>query len=571
MESLTPLLNGAGASLVKARNVGAIRMNKPALTWECYRLSGLLSPDEWREVLERCLESLACPYRYDVVDTALRIWHPNDPPVEVPGSPYTCRNGYKLQRVAFGQHSEEIWVGITLTRLVFEPEAHHPTFFSTDELFSKGSYPAVLRHEPIIAGIRQLIKFFDQSLAGKALERHNHYAIKQHVSNVNYQFGNCTLSLAQMVHQPGLSKNLLNAVRSNTAAVSAAVRLGVLSTSVRNSAAAMRIAKEVVGVLRDWHCPALLEDLGNGDGIEPFLADSSRGQPIVLFPLEGKKGDRPSTSAIKWLRYLSSEHAAFQLCSTAANPVYSRHGLAIATLAKANGSIFVSEPVGFPNFHQSWFIGLDLGKGGLNQGKVVVITLTSPTGNLQAYWRASKDEDETLSAEVLHEGLAWIASVSASLSAGSHLYLIRDGRRPHHESLDFYHKALAGFEFTLIEFAKSGSPLIHKAAQEPEPGTTVLPEQSTFAALYPCISPQQGILTTPIKFCAPINPKNHSLFELSLLLTALCHSTTLSYQPSRLPAPLQWANGLARLSYTDLQFSGWSHKASKFVNLSTKE
>jgi hypothetical protein len=52
-----------------------------------------------------------------------------------------------------------------------------------------------------------------------------------------------------------------------------------------------------------------------------------------------------------------------------------------------------------------------------------------------------------------------------------------------------------------------------------------------------------------------------------LLLTALCHSATLSYQPSRLPAPVQWANGLARLSYTDLQFSGWSHRATKLVNL----
>jgi hypothetical protein len=110
----------------------------------------------------------------------------------------------------------------------------------------------------------------------------------------------------------------------------------------------------------------------------------------------------------------------------------------------------------FPNFYQSWFVGLDLGRGGLKKGKIVVITLTSPDGTLQAYWRAVKNEDDTLSPRILEEGL---------------------------------------------------------------------------------------------------------------LLTALCHSATLSYQPSRLPAPLQWANGLARLSYEDLQFSGWSHKPSKLLTL----
>ena len=267
------------------------------------------------------------------------------------------------------------------------------------------------------------------------------------------------------------------------------------------------------------------------------------------------------------LKYLDAEKAAFQLCSTASNPLYSRHGLAIAVLAKANGNIFTTEPIGFPDFYESWFVGLDLGRGGLNKGKIVVITLTSPDGNLQAYWRAKKNDDETLSLKVLCEGLSWIASKADSFGKGRHLYLIRDGLRPHNESLDCYREALSNHKFTLIEYSKSGSPLIHRSPFEPEPGTTILPEESNFTALYPCISPQYGILTTPVKFRAQINPKGHSPSDLALLLTALCHSATLSYQPSRLPAPLQWANGLARLSYTDLQFSGWSHRPSKLLNL----
>jgi hypothetical protein len=329
----------------------------------------------------------------------------------------------------------------------------------------------------------------------------------------------------------------------------------------------MQIGEEVVEVLNGWCCKASLVDLQRDDNIQNFFRDVSQGKPIVLFPLDGKKGDRPSTSAIEWLRYLDMEKAASQLCSTASDPLFSRHGLAIAILAKADGCIFITEPNEFPGFHDSWFIGLDLGKGGMNKGNIVVITLTGPSGNLQAYWRARKDNDQTLQPGLLREGLTWIAAEAESITPGRHLYLLRDGHRPHHESLESYRKALVGQDFTLIEYSKSGSPLIHHSPSEPPPGTAILPDNSDFTALYPCSSPQHGVLTTPVKFRVPINPHKHSPSVLSQILTALCHSATLSYQPSRLPAPLQWANGLARLSYTDLQFSGWSHRRNRLVHM----
>lgn len=542
-------------------------MSNNTPVWECYRLPGSSSPDEWREVLEHCLERVDCPYRYDIRNTSLRVWNPSEREINVPDSNYTCRNGYEFQRVNFGQLKEETLIGITLTRLVFEPGSKFPMPYSSDELFSKGKYPEVLRHQPMIAGIKPLIEFFNQSLVKRQLEPYINYKVVNQAKNIAYCFGNCSKFLAEIVQNPGLSKNLLSSVRANRAVVPASVRLGVLSASVNAPHQALHIGREIVNVLHDWQCHASLEDLKNGDEIESFLAETSHGQPIVLVPLDGKKGDRPSDAAINWLKYLDSEKAAFQLCSTASNPLYSRHGLAIALLAKANGSIFITEPIDFPDFYQSWFIGLDLGRGGLNRGKIVVITLTSPDGNLQAYWRARKNDDETLSPKVLDEGLSWIASKAESIEKSHHLYLIRDGLRPYNESLYYYRKALSNHDFTLIEYSKSGSPLIHGSPFEPEPGTTILPEESSFTTLYPCISPQQSVLTTPVKFRAQINPNGHSSSDLALLLTTLCHSATLSYQPSRLPAPLQWANGLARLSYTDLQFSGWSHRPSKLLNL----
>lgn len=545
-------------------------MNKTIHNWECYRLPGSSRPDEWREILERCLDGDMCPYHYDIRNTSLRIWNPFDKEIAVPGSTYTCRNGYELQRVNFGQRKKETLVGVSLARLVFESSSKSPLPYSSDELFSKGKYPEILRHQRMIAGIKSLIDFFNESLAERKLELYDDYEVSSCTKNIVYRFGNCSESLTEVLHGAGLSKNLLSTVRNNIAFTSTSVRLGVLSGSVNASHKAIHIGREIVGVLREWQCQAFLEDLKDGSHIESFLADGSRGKPIVLVPLEGRKGDRPPASAIKWLQYLDSEKVAFQLCSTASNPLYSRHGLAIAILAKADGSVFTTEPIDFPGFSQSWFIGLDLGRGGLNKGKVLVITLASPDGNLQAYWRARKTDDETLSLSVLKEGLTWITSIADSLDKGRHLYIIRDGLRPHHESLDFYKKSLSGYDFTLIEYSKSGSPLIHCSQYEPKPGTAILPKESEFAALYPCISPQNGVLTTPVKFRASINPKSHSLGEIAFLLTTLCHSATLSYQPSRLPAPLQWANGLARLSYTDLQFSGWSHRPSKLVNLTDK-
>jgi hypothetical protein len=542
-------------------------MSRHEPIWECYRLPGSSSPDEWRKLLEQSLERDSCPYRYDIRNTSLRVWNPSEREITVPGSNSTCRNGYELQRVSFGIHQDETFIGISLSRLVFDPGSKFPTPYSADELFSKGRYPEVLRHQPMISGIQPLIEFLNQTLVGKQLELYRKYKVVSQAKNIVYCFGNSSEFLAEIVQNPGLSKNLLNSVRSNKAVTPASMRIGVLSAGVNASHKALHIGREIVNVLHDWQCSASLEDLHNGDGIELFLSDTSHGQPIVLVPLEGKKGDRPPAEAINWLKYLNSEKAAFQLCSTESDPRYTRHGLAIAILAKANGSIFIAEPINFPSFHQSWFVGLDLGRGGLKKGKIVVVTLTSPDGVLQAYWRAAKNEDDTLSPKILEEGLSWIASQAELLSKGRHLYLIRDGLRPHHESLDFYRESLSRYDFTLIEYAKSGSPLIHCAPFEPEPGTTILPEESSFAALYPCISPQRDVLTTPVKFRALINPLGHSSANLASLLTALCHSATLSYQPSRLPAPLQWANGLARLSYEDLQFSGWSHKPSKLLTL----
>ncbi len=544
-------------------------MSNNSPEWECYRLSNVSKVGEWRKVLEQCLESPNFPYRYDIFNNSLRIWDLADLDVKVPNSNYVCRNGYELQKLDFGKLKGEVLIGITICRLVFEPGSKFPTFFSAAELFTKGKYPDVLRHQPMIMGISRLIESLNRVLLGRQLEKYQKYQVANHACRISYTFGNHATSLSKITEYPGLSKKLLEAVRSRTSAIPSDVSLGILSLGITDSSQALQIGNEVVKILRGWGCHTSLSDLKDGNRIETFLSNVTKGQPVILIPLDGKKGDRPPDQTMQWLKYLSEIKVAFQLCSTLSNPAYTRHGLAISTLSKASGAIFITEPLDFPNFRHSWFIGIDIGKGGRYKGKVVAITLTSPEGSLQAHWRASKNEDETLSKEMLSEGLSWIVSKAESLSAGRNLYLIRDGLRPLNESLDLYHTALPNHSFTLIEYAKSGSPLIHCGSSEPEAGTTIMIEDSAFTALYPCNSPQSGVLTSPVKFRTSNNPNNHSPSDIASLLTALCHSATLSYQPSRTPAPIYWANGLASLSYTNLQFSGWSHRDSKLLNLET--
>ena len=122
-------------------------------------------------------------------------------------------------------------------------------------------------------------------------------------------------------------------------------------------------------------------------------------------------------------------------------------------------------------------------------------------------------------------------------------------------------------KFTLIEFIKRGTPLIHDMLREPNPGTLIIPDNSPFAALYACLSPQHGILSSPSKFRTTFNPHKLSTQAVGEILTALCHSATLSFQPAGVPSPVQWSNGLAKLSCSDLQFSGWAHLPNHTVDL----
>jgi hypothetical protein len=486
--------------------------------------------------------------------------------MKIPESPHTCRDAYRLQRVAFGGSREDTLIGISIARVFFEEGVSIPSFRSTEELFQKGKYPAVLRHEKMLDGISDLVTYLSRSPELSGLENHDAFEAFDLSGDVIYQTSDGEKSLQSLVRGSGLSKNLLNLVRDSAALQPVPIRLGLLSGVTTRSAIATNIADNVVGVLRDWGCAASWIGLTNAESVENFIADTGQFS-LVLVPLDGKKGDRPPESALEWIKYLDSENAAFQLCSTSSNPAYSRHGLAMAIIQKAGGVHFSTHPSRGEYFGNSWFIGLDLGRGGQREGRIAAITLANSSGCLKAYWRALKDKTESLPLDVLSHGLRWIVDQAEQLEPNRNLVLIRDGRCPRDENVDHYKTAMGPKPFTLIEYAKRGTPPIHMGQKEPNPATVLVPESSRFAAMYACQASQRRILSNPIKFSIRVNPNQLSQREVGEMLASLCHSATLSYQPSGVPAPLQWSNGLAKLSFTDLQFSGWSHLPHHTVDL----
>lgn len=539
------------------------------LKWECYRLPGVSAPDAWREMIERQLSHQDSPYEFDVYRTSIRAWLKKSPTISVPQSDLKCRNAYRLQRVAFGGDRTETLIGLSIARVVFEPGSSSPSFLSAAELFQKGQYPAALCHRPMLGGINDLIGYLAESAGLSQLVQHREWESEDLSEQIVYRSSRQASSLASLTSGSGLSKNLLQLVRSEKAIKPAAICMGLLGGSVRQLSKAMEIARLVNQVLREWGCPGNMVDLGGGDTIDDFLTNDAVGMPIILIPLEGKLGDRPPSEALVWMKYLNERRIAFQICSTSSNPIYSRHGLAMAILAKVGGLHFCTELLQTDEFRRCWFIGLDLGRGGIDDARIAVITLTDSSGRFLAYWRAIKNKTESLPLQLLIEGIRWVVDKAHSIDASRNVVLIRDGRIPKDERVEDYATAMNGLPFTLVEYAKGGAPLIHCDHDQPSPGTLVQPTKAAYSTFYPCLSPQDGILTSPVKFSMPFNSMKFSPSQMGKFLTALCHAPTLSYQPASTPAPIQWANGLAKISYTDLQFSGWSHLPNHTVDLRT--
>lgn len=539
--------------------------DQAAFSWECYVFSGLRDFSSWHSQLESAFQELRHKYRYDVRGQTIRVWSVQNPPIRTSNPRVTYQDGLQFRRVALAHKADFLCVGVNAMRVFFEDGAQTPTSYSTHELFSGGGLPPVLRHEAVISEIPRLIDSLNRVLKDLSLEKYAAPTIINVADALCYRFRDKNKDLADLTGGQGFSKNLLQLVRTSKAFESATVQIGVATGLCSRPDIAMVIARNVVSVLRSWGASASHLELSSGDALETFATNG--GSNIVLLPLDGRQGDRPHQNAIDWMAYLNECQVPFQICSISSNPSYSQHGLGTAILAKCGGVLFNIESSGLRCESGHWFIGLDLGRAGQSADRVVTLSLTDSSGDLKGYWRCLKNKTESLSNDALMNGLRWIRDLAGSVDSRRDFVLLRDGICPRDEPYATYRKAMESTQFSLVEVVKRGNPLMHQGMGQPSAGTLLMPADADWSFLYPASSPQRGVIGQSLKFRAVINGIDLSPKDLATQLVKLCHAPTLSFQPSNIPAPIQWSNGLCKLSHTDLQYAGWSHLPNKTVDL----
>jgi len=539
--------------------------DQAAFSWECYVFSGLRDFSSWHSRLEGAFQELRHKYRYDVRGQTIRVWSVKNPPIRTSNPRVTYQDGLQFRRVALAHKADFLCVGVNAMRVFFEDGAQTPTSYSAHELFPGGGLPPVLRHEAVISEIPRLTESLNLVLKDLSLEKYVVPTVVNVADALCYRFRGENKDLTDLTGGQGFSKNLLQLVRTSRAFESATVQIGVATGLCSRPDIAMVIARNVVSVLRSWGASGSYLELSSGGALETFATNG--GSNIVLLPLDGRQGDRPHQNATDWMTYLNECQVPFQICSISSNPSYSQHGLGTAILAKTGGILFKIASSDERCDPDHWFIGLDIGRAGQSVDRVVTLSLTDSSGVLKGYWRCLKNKTESLSNEALMNGLRWIRDLAVSIDGDRDFVLLRDGICPRDEPYENYRKAMGSTQFTLVEVVKRGNPLIHQGMGQPSAGTLLMPADADWSFLYPASSSQRGVIGQSLKFRAVINCIDLTPKDLATQLVKLCHASTLSFQPSTIPAPIQWSNGLCKLSYTDLQYAGWSHLPNKTLDL----
>lgn len=513
----------------------------------------------WKISLEKCLDSIG--YQYERFGDKIRIWQPLHPLLKSPNKEIFYRDGVEVFKVSMPSSYTRPVIGFNFTRLYFLKGETYPSFKPAAELFKNSGFPPVLRQLPLLDFMNSLIGNINQ-----------HRRLFSPLSDIEWKCvsegvfieGALRSSNVLKMSENQYASAILSMVRNQPALRPVSFEMTLIDAFVENKIKARQVSLSTFNVLVDeWGCTLTKRRLSSREDFEEWLNDQNKSK-IGFFALEGKKGQRPDQRAIEWMRAMEEAgipYVLFSVCDDV-NPVYTRHGNAMHLLAKAGGKHFRVNVRSIHDYQSHWFIGLDLGYGNLYKGKCAVVTLTDANGALVCYWRAIKGLDDTLQPELVHEALSWIIDKAESLYPGQKFIVIRDGRCPNNEKIDVYRELLPSGRSVFIEYTKTNNPLMVNKAVQPEPGSLAIPIGSNQPFLFAAKASQKDMLTNTTRFRTKINDIGYSPEQLGEILTAQCFSSKLSFQPSSLPAPIYWADGLASLSNVNLQFAGWGHLPS---------
>lgn len=512
----------------------------------------------WRKLLEERLDQ--SDFEYDLPGSRIRIWKPSAKLNKTPAVGVFYRDGIEFTRISMPADHPETLVGLNFCRLYFKEGSKYPASESYSELFEAGRTPPILKHLPLTPHISGFIERLNGDRPFLSLVPGLYFENLSRNLHLKFNHGIFT---ANEIAKHGYVRSILrDHIRMKPASTKVSIDLALILPFTRAPEKAELIDRETRQVLaKEWGCSVSPTKITSDIDFEEWVKSCQNADAVKLafIALDTKIGERPHSSALQWMQILEEDGVGYSLFNSFSNPAYTRHGNAMHLLTKAGGQHYYVYPSGVPDLINHWCIGLDLGVGAQYKGKVAVMTLTDGKGALRAFWRAIKNSDETLSPEILEEGLQYLIAQAEKIRPRQSFVVIRDGRFPSSESVNFYKQLLPKERSILIEYVKNGNPIMEENLQQPPTATLCTIPDSSDGFLFPAQAPQKGCLTNTVKFFSRVNNLNYSREQIAEMLCSLCLAPKLSYQPSSLPAPIYYADGIASLSYTNLQFAGWKH------------
>lgn len=202
------------------------------------------------------------------------------------------------------------------------------------------------------------------------------------------------------------------------------------------------------------------------------------------------------------------------------------------------------------------FLGIDLGHPKSQCKSYVVITAVDSHGLLQAYWKGVQPRDETLRPETMKNGLKWIRNfLNRRFDNGCEIIVMRDGRMFKNESFKPFEQAF-NQPFTFMEIRKSPAPCICQNLNTALAGTACKVNGITGTFLTAYYTNNKENLTHPVRIRIPRDDLSLGENAAVEIVAGLCYAPTLGLLPSRIPAPVYWADGIAAIGPLNHQFSG---------------
>jgi hypothetical protein len=292
---------------------------------------------------------------------------------------------------------------------------------------------------------------------------------------------------------------------------------------------------------------------------------------VFVIAVDGKVGDPLPEKQIRLMKLLDEHGLSYRLFSYEnKNLIYSVSNHLVSSIQAVGGKPYILNLPYPEDFSKGAFIGIDLGhshRGSVDRFSNLAISLVDYQGQhvLTVVKRLALNESPSF--DHIEQCLTELIKQSESLLGYrlDKIIMLRDGfmglqnSKNSHETIEKY-KRVIKIPFTLLEFRKRGNPpLFAKKNNSIHPIDAVaFGWGNDSVRLMNCYKPMtdNGLVRT-FKVSLPRNAEGlgWGMDKYCQLIYGLCYSPSLGVKP-HLPAPIYWADGIAKTSVRDHRFSG---------------